>query len=137
MSTRLVDLRPFSKGLADVYAAEALPFAVNPRGVLVHRVKSVGVYHSDNGSYSHHSVHYHCNSFASGVSLAAEPDEKAIVCQVCENRCHYLGLPSAAELVGRHVHVGRKVAIANCCPDVKAELAVEAQHVALGIGGGR
>lgn len=42
--------------------------------------------------------------------------------QACESRCHYLGLPSADEIAGRHVHVGRKVAIANCHPEVIVDL---------------
>lgn len=145
---RMVDLNHrHSKRMADIDARKSLPFAVNSRGVLVHRVRSLGIFLSIDGAYSHHSAHYHCNAFASGVSLVAEPDQAAIVCHVCEARCKYLGLPSAEELVGRHVHVGRKVAIANCCSGVvvdheddapsRDELSVTAQHVALGIGGAR
>lgn len=115
-----VDLR--EDDIADMSAKSSLPFAVNPRGVLVHRVRGFGVFFSKDGNYSHHTAHYHCNNFAHGVKLVAVPDESAIVCQACESRCHYLGLPSADEIAGRHVHVGRKVAIANCHPEVIVDL---------------
>jgi hypothetical protein len=121
MKSGFVELRPPKGSRPDIQAKTSLPFAVNSRGVLVHRVRSLGVYLADDGAYSHHSAHCYCGAFAGGVSLVAAPDPDAIVCQVCESRCHYLGLPSAEELVGRHVHVGRKIAIANCCPGVIKE----------------
>lgn len=118
----LVELRHGVKTRAHINAKASLPFAVNSRGVLVHRVRSLGVYLSNDGTYSHHSAHYYCGAFAGGVSLTAEPKPDAIVCQVCESRCHYLGLPSAEQLVGRHVHVGRKIGIATCCPGITSEV---------------
>lgn len=46
--------------------------------------------------------------------LAAPPEDK-ILCARCEAIAVANGLPSAAELAGRHVHVGRTVAVMTCC----------------------
>lgn len=118
MAAGLVELPHGLKVYSKIKAISALPFAVNSRGVLVHRTRGISIHHNSDGTFSHHSCHYYCGAFAHGVTLVAAPDEAAIVCMHCEARCNVLGLPSATEIVGRHVHVGGKRAFAICHPEV-------------------
>ena len=46
--------------------------------------------------------------------LYAPPDDK-LLCEACELSAVLAGLPSAYELAGRHVHLGRIKAVRVCC----------------------
>lgn len=46
--------------------------------------------------------------------LAAPPDDK-LLCEACERNAVLAGLPSADELAGRHVHLGKIKAVQTCC----------------------
>ena len=121
MSTGLVELSHKFNGCKKVEVTKARPFSVNPRGVLVHRVRDVAVCHDSDGRYTHHTVAHYCGSQAHGVTLTNVPEPDAIVCASCERRCKELGLPEASEIVGRHVHIGGKRAFAFCHPEVVVE----------------
>lgn len=96
---------------------QSLPFNVNPRGILVHRVKSGQTHTEDNGERSHDCVHYWCGNVAcgEGVELTADPPEDRILCSACERIAVEAGEKSADELAGHHVHIGRVRAYRECC----------------------
>lgn len=93
------------------------PFFQNPRGLLTHRVRSVKT-HLRDGKISHYSCDYLCGNggrFDSRDDLLIEPPEGRMVCQLCEFTAKRQGKPSADELVGRHVHVGKLRVEQVCC----------------------
>lgn len=95
-----------------------LPFNVNPRGILVHRVRDACSIFYD-GSHSHDAVHYWCGNVATGhgVSLTDQPPENRLLCEACETKATEAGEPSAEKLCGRHIHTGVLRAQRTCCPD--------------------
>lgn len=99
---------------------KTLPFNVNPRGVLIHRVR-LGLSILYHGEHSHDCVHYWCTnqSNGEGVSLTDDPPEGRLLCEICERNAVAAGEPSADELCGRHVHVGVMKAHRTCCRDDK------------------
>jgi hypothetical protein len=98
----------------------ALPFAVNPRGVLVHRVRHVTT-HLRNGVESHNSMHYLCGNGccfeldSEDDVLVSDPPADRLLCQRCEDVAQRNSLPSGDQLAGRHVHRGVLVPKQTCC----------------------
>ena len=98
----------------------ARPFFLNPRGVLIHRVRSVTTY-SWEGKPSHHAVVYwcgNCATFAIGqedAQLLDAPPAKRLLCVYCEARATATGRPTADTMVGKHVHKGVMRAHRTCC----------------------
>ena len=98
----------------------AYPFAVNPRGILVHRVRDVTT-HLCGKEKKHHSVHYLCGNltcFAVGSErevIVENPPKDRLLCSVCEFRAKQQRLPGADKLAGRHVHIGVLRAHQLCC----------------------
>ena len=94
----------------------SLPFLDNSRAALVHRPRTVQTVtiHKE----PHIAVLNWCgNGFAGKRNLsflAAHPEGK-LLCARCEAQAVKAGLPSAAELTGRHVHLGKVVAVQVCC----------------------
>lgn len=104
---------------------EAPPFAVNPRGVLTHRVRHVTTFFRGEKD-SHHHIDYlcanGCNVDADAIFdvLTTEPPDDRLLCSFCEVRVQYEGLDSSDKLAGRHVHRGVLVAKQVCClPEMK------------------
>lgn len=100
---------------------ESEPYFVNPRGVLIHRVRSVRTYR-DGEKVTHYSMTCLCGEqfgFHNLENLVAEPPEGRLLCARCESVAAEKGLPSSEELTGRHVHVGKLVAKQVCCQDRK------------------
>ena len=93
---------------------KALPFFFNPRGVLIHRVRWASTILYD-GTVSHHSAHYWCGNSGLRGTFLAEPLEDQLLCQFCEARAVAARQPSADQLCGRHIHVGRAKAVQTCC----------------------
>lgn len=100
---------------------QSLPFYVNPRGILVHRVRSV-VTHTNDGKKSHYSVTYWCgnvNCFPIGSDkelLVEYPPRDRLLCAWCEVKATTAGRQKSADkMVGRHVHKGKCVAVRTCC----------------------
>jgi hypothetical protein len=85
----------------------AFPFNINPRGLLVHRVRN-GASHFHRGEYSHDSVTYWCGNSATGegVKLSDSLPSDRLLCAHCENRAVAAGELSAPMIVGRPVHTG-------------------------------
>ena len=96
--------------------ASCAPFVENSRGVLIHRPRSAQTItlHRE----PHMAVHYWCGNGVAGkrnlTFLAAPPDDK-LLCEACELSAVLAGLPSAYELAGRHVHLGKIKAVQTCC----------------------
>ena len=95
------------------------PFVFNPRGLLVHRVRSFLTF-KDKFYGSWHVAKYYCgNSAANGRSKTMElydvPPEHLLVCARCEAIALSQGQKSAAEIAGRHVHIGTVKAHRLCC----------------------
>lgn len=91
-----------------------LPFLVNPRGVLVHRVRSARTYRDRSGNRSHDVAGYWCGNSGRG-QFTAEPPEDRLLCAYCEAKAIANGEKPADELVGRHVHIGTMRAHRQCC----------------------
>lgn len=88
------------------------PFAVNPRGLLTHRVRYVTTY-SRNGELSHYAVNYLCgngtcfNPSTVNDVLVFDPPKDRMLCDFCESKAQRKRLPSGDKLAGRHVHRGQ------------------------------
>lgn len=53
------------------------------------------------------------------LTFLDSPSDDKILCARCEEFAAKNGLPSADSLAGRHVHVGRTVAVMTCCTEAK------------------
>lgn len=99
---------------------ESYPFAVNPRGILTHRVRHVTT-HFRGGEKSHHSLTYLCGNcccFSLGDEtevLVSKPPKDRMLCAFCEAAAQRRKLPSGDKLAGRHVHIGVLKAVQVCC----------------------
>lgn len=99
---------------------KAPAFAVNPRGVLVHRVRHVTTYLRD-GKDSHYHVDYLCGNGCNVELrtivdvLVTDPPRDRLLCEHCEMRARMQELPSGDHLAGRHVHRGVLVPRQTCC----------------------
>ena len=99
---------------------KAPPFVVNPRGVLVHRVRHVTTY-LRGGKESHHAIQYLCGNCCTAeletISevLVSDPPRDRLLCSFCEVRAGLFSLPTGDELAGRHVHRGVMVPRRVCC----------------------
>jgi hypothetical protein len=95
---------------------QSLPFNVNPRGVLLHRVR-IGVTYFRRGERSHDAVTYWCGNSAvgEGVSLTDAPPTDRLLCVNCERIAVEAGEPTAEALTGRHVCTGVMKAFRLCC----------------------
>lgn len=123
--TKLVDL-VVPKNRATHHAEvrhlkRSLPFYMNPRGVLIHRVEGVSQYTWRSG-HKHIGVQYLCGNqtTTSGDGrefFVAKPPANRLVCQACELAAVRKRKPSADQLVGHHVHVGRIRVERVCCCD--------------------
>ena len=92
-----------------------LPFNVNPRGMLIHRVR-IGATHSASWG-DHDSVTYWCNNSAvgEGVDLTDDPPKNRLLCSHCEALAVAAGEPTAKQLTGRHIHIGVMKPVRMCC----------------------
>lgn len=92
------------------------PFNVNPRGILIHRIR-YGHTHFSNGRRHHDSVTYWCGNQTNGegVGITADPPADRLLCAICEAKAVAAGEKPADELAGRHVHIGEVRAKRLCC----------------------
>lgn len=96
---------------------ESLPFVENKAGILIHRPRKVNCHNKLTNP--HISITYYCGGMASGnfekLTFLSEPAETDLLCAACEARAVMAGLPTASDLAGRHVHIGKLKAIKVCC----------------------
>lgn len=94
---------------------KVVPFAVNLRGVLIHRVRSAGTFINLDGTLRHEVADYWCGNSGLRVQFVADPPEDRLLCVFCEAKAIAAGELSADELAGRHVHIGRVRGVRTCC----------------------
>lgn len=95
-----------------------VPFVINQRGVLVHRVKSASSHPLSNGALHHSCVNWCGSGFYSGqLKFVETPPENRLLCAVCEDNAVRHGEKTADDLAGRHVHKGRLKAHRTCCQE--------------------
>lgn len=117
-------IHPYLERFGHIRWKKSPPFFANPRGILTHRVRSITThlhnYHSYGKPDRHHHVDYCCGGGANSSTcegLTDEPPASRLLCERCEQLAIEAGLPSADELAGRHVHVGRVKPFRTCCRD--------------------
>lgn len=96
------------------------PFVENSRAVLIHRVRHVTTHQTSSKDRPHLAVHCWCGNGMTGTKkftfLSAPPDGK-LLCARCEDVATKRNMPSAYELTGKHVHLGRLVPHQLCCTE--------------------
>lgn len=99
---------------------KSLPFHVNPRGILIHRVRSVTTMWV-NSLRRWDVIGYYCGNAVcgSGRDLTDNPPASRLLCERCELAAELANQKSADELVGRHVHVGRVRPFRTCCKELE------------------
>lgn len=106
---------PYDNRVTALWTA-ARPFVENSRGLLIHRPMEVTSYKIH--ARMHLGVHYWCGNCSAGGNNFAfldQPPSGKLLCETCDRRAIMSGLPSAAEIVGSHVHLGRVYARQTCC----------------------
>jgi hypothetical protein len=97
----------------EIHWKKSLPFLRNPRGYLIHRVRSAMTHlYDENPPWD--TVAYWCGNIGRG-EFVDEPPDGMLLCAVCERQAVAHGQPTAEELVGRHVCTGRLRAVRICC----------------------
>lgn len=95
------------------------PFVENKRGILIHRPRRVTLYNWKERWGPHIAVEYYCGQTTTdrkgNITFLPAPAETDLLCEACEARAVMAGLPSASELAGRHVHIGKLKAVRVCC----------------------
>ena len=106
--------RPYKHGVMPW--ASCAPFLENSRGVLIHRpmtVRTITLL-----GETHLAIKYWCGNGVAGkrsLTFLSDPPAGKLLCEACERRAVDAGLPSAHELAGRHVHLGKIKAVQTCC----------------------
>lgn len=99
--------------------AACSPFVDNDRAQLVHRPANVTTYKIH--AYPHTAIQFLCgNSTSSSKDIyhfSDTIDGTKLLCQRCEDAAVRLGMPSADDLCGGHVHKGKLVPVQVCCID--------------------
>lgn len=98
----------------------AAPFVVNPRGVLVHRVKDASTMfqkwdHKEQVEVRDVCTYWCNNGCHSAMEFFENPPDDRLLCAACEANAVKHGEKTADELAGRHVHIGVLKAHRTCC----------------------
>jgi len=110
--------RPKKPSHAVAIWSSALPFVENSRAVLIHRPRYVCTYNLH--KHPHIAVNYLCGNGSTGwknFTFLEQCPEHKLLCARCEEAASAVGLPSAYSICGRHVHLGRTVAVQTCCQE--------------------
>ena len=97
---------------------EASPFIENSRAVLIHRPRYITTHKIGEKWKAHIAIECWCGNSFSGTkkfTFLDAPPEGKLLCARCEEMATKRNLPTAEELAGRHVHLGRLVARQICC----------------------
>lgn len=112
------------KSLAVKHWHECEPFVENTRAVLIHRVRYVGEHRISKKYEPHLAVETWCGTVYTGMRKFTFLDDLPagrLLCQRCEVAAIANDQPSAEQLVGRHVHLGKVVAQQVCCQATKEQ----------------
>jgi hypothetical protein len=97
---------------------ECAPFVKNSRAVLIHRPRYVCTHQIGPQWREHISIQCWCGTSFSGLKqftfLETVP-EGELLCERCEVAAFKYNQPTAQELCGGHVHLGKLVAVQTCC----------------------
>ena len=97
-----------------------LPFVDNKKAILIHRPREVSTY--THFKYPYLAIKAWCGNHFTGddkfTFMASLDGQDKLLCARCEAIATQNGLPSAEDLTGKHVHIGRLKAIRTCCKDV-------------------
>lgn len=118
----LIQPRPRSLGIESWTECE--PFVENTRAVLIHRVRHVELHKIGDKWPAHLAVHAWCGNGYTGMKKFTFLDDLPagrLLCQRCEVTATANDQPSAEQLVGRHVHLGKVVAQQVCCQATKEQ----------------
>lgn len=93
----------------------SVPFVLNPRGILIHRVCRISTHYTHRGC--HVSYGYWCGNGTTArfCELFSDPPENRLLCVRCEAAAVAAGQPTADELAGRHVCIGKVKTQRLCC----------------------
>jgi len=94
------------------------PFVENTRAILIHRVRHVSTLRISEKYEPHIAVHAWCGTGMTGrtkFTFLAAPPDGSLVCARCEEAAVRAELPTSDQLAGKHVHLGRLVAVRECC----------------------
>lgn len=93
---------------------ESLPFVVNPRGLLTHRVKWAATQFT--GDESHTAIGYWCGNQGNRLCDFVEvPPQERLVCARCEEMAVAAGEPTSEQIAGRHACMGELRVKRLCC----------------------
>lgn len=100
--------------------SESFPFFLNPKGVLLHRVRHLyQIVKSPFEDDRRWMIDYWCEnsgrSYGIQTDLLEVPPTERIVCARCEGVAIAAGELSSSKLCGRHVHIGGVRAVRYCC----------------------
>lgn len=113
-------IQPKPRSLAIDDWADCEPFVENTRAVLIHRVRYVGEHRISKKYEPHLAVETWCGTVYTGMRkftfLDRIPDGK-LLCERCEVAAFAHEQPTAASLVGHHVHLGRCIPQQTCCQE--------------------
>jgi hypothetical protein len=97
--------------------ASCTPFVDNNKALLIHRPKVVATYKTQRTP--HIGITFWCGNSACGddekFTFTDVPPSNKYLCARCETAAVEAGLPSADDLAGHHVHVGKLTPIKTCC----------------------
>lgn len=100
--------------LAETSWKSSLPFVDNSRAKFIHRPRTVGVFKCGKRP-AHLGIHMWCGSSQVGgkkfTFIETIPEDGKLLCARCEAAAIENGLPSAKELSGHHVKLGRLIPI--------------------------
>lgn len=106
------------KSLAIYDYTEIEPFVENSRAVLIHRPRYVSKHKISDKWPSHLAVTAWCGTSFSGTkkfTFLDAPPPGRLLCERCEVAAFANNQPTAASIVGCHVHLGKLVAQQTCC----------------------
>lgn len=93
------------------------PFVDNNKALLIHRPRVVVTYKTQ--KIPHIGITFWCGNSACGddkkFTFTDSPSLNKYLCARCEAAAIDAGLPSADDLAGHHVHIGKLIAVKNCC----------------------
>jgi len=101
-----------------IHWKESSPFIENTRAILIHRPRFVVTHKISEKYKSHIAIECWCGNSFTGTTkftFLDVPPENKLLCARCESVAVKHGQPSAYELTGKHIHLGRLVPQQVCC----------------------